>query len=241
MKKTAILLAALAAGAGVQAQEPKSSYSVTTDFSFASEYVFRGVELADNSFQGSVEVTLQDFYVGLWTNQPITRSQDNEIDLYAGYKYKVNDQLSFEAVGTYYWYPEAGSAGVEHTTEAGVGATYTVRGLSTSVYGYYDFDLEAQTVQVSLGYSLPLEAIGASLDFSGYYGWVDADDIAPQSPWSIHESYNYYGVDVSVPYKLSEHATFTLGAHWADNDKLLYPGDVPGDHLWWTAGITIGF
>jgi uncharacterized protein (TIGR02001 family) len=241
MKKTAILLAALAAGAGVQAQEPRSSYSVTTDFTFASEYVFRGVELADNSFQGSVEVTVQDFYVGLWSNQPITRHQDNEIDIYAGYKWKLTDQLSVEAVGTYYWYPEASNAEVKHTTEAGIGATYTVAGISTSVYGYYDFDLEATTTQVSVGYSLPLEAIGASLDVSGYWGYVDADDIAPQTAWQIAESYTYYGVDVSVPYKLSEKATFTIGAHWADNKDLLGPGDVADDHLWWTAGITIGF
>jgi uncharacterized protein (TIGR02001 family) len=241
MKKTAILLAALAVSAGAQAQEPKSSYSVTTDFTFASEYVFRGVEQADNSFQGSVEVAIQDFYVGLWSNQPITRHQNNELDLYAGYKYKLNDRLSFEAVGTYYWYPEAGNSGVRHTTEAGVGATYTVAGISTSVYGYYDFDLEATTGQVSVGYSFPLEAIGASLDVTGYWGYTDAKDVLPQATLDIREAYQYYGADVSVAYKLSEKASFTVGAHWADNKDLLFKGDVAGDHLWWTAGITVGF
>ena len=241
MKKTAILLAALAAGAGVQAQEPTSSYSVTTDFTFASEYVFRGVELADNSFQGSVEVSMQDFYIGLWTNQPITRHQDNELDIYAGYKFNLSDVLSLEVVGTYYWYPEATDAQVKHTTEAGVGLTYNSGGVTTSLYTYYDFDLEAVTTQVSIGYSFPLQAIGASLDVSGYYGYVDADDVAPHSPWKIGESYDYYGVDVSVPYRLTDRATFTIGAHWADNNNLLMPGEVADDHLWWTAGLTVGF
>ena len=240
MKKTAILLAALAAGAGAQAQEPKSSYSVTTDFTFASEYVFRGIELADNSFQGSVELTVQDFYVGVWTNQPITRHQDNEIDIYAGYKFTLTDYLSLEAVGTYYWYPEAGNDGFKHSTEAGLGATYTVGGISTSVYGYYDFDLEARTLQVSVGYSLPLQAIGASLDFSAYYGWVDADDFDPPAGIKVGENYQYYGVDVSLPYKLSENATFTVAGHWADHRRL-FDGELPDNHLWWTAGITVGF
>ena len=241
MKKTAILLAALAAGAGVQAQEPTSSYSVTTDFTFASEYVFRGLEIADNSFQGSVEVAVDDFYIGLWTNQPVTRHQDNEIDIYAGYKFTVTDYLSMEAVGTYYWYPEAGDSGFRHSTEIGLGATYTQSGISTSVYGYYDLDLEARTLQVSVGYSLRLEVIGSSLDFSAYYGWVDADDFDPPTGVKVSENYQYYGVDVSLPYKLSENATFSVAGHWADNRKFFGPGADAGNHLWWTAGITVGF
>lgn len=239
MKKTAILLAAFGAAAGLYAQDPKSSYSVTTDFTYTSEYVFRGVKAADDSFQPSVEVTVQDFYFGLWTNQPIEKHQDNEIDLYAGYKYKLNESLSFEAVGTYYWYPEAKGFATRDSYEAGIGATYTVRGVSASVYYYHDFTLKANTIQGSVGYSYPLEAIGASLDVTGFFGTVDSDDLAPDSPSEVHESYNYYGVDVSVPYKLSEKASFTLGGHWAHNDNL--PAGADDDHLWWTAGVTVGF
>lgn len=239
MKRTAILLAALAAAATAHAQEPRSSYSVTTDFTFTSEYVFRGVKLADNSLQGSVEATFQDFYAGVWSNQPVTRHQDNEIDLYAGYKYKVNENLELEAVGTYYWYPEAPTAGLKHSEEVGVGGTYTTHGISTSVYYYYDFKLETNTLQGSLGYSLPLEAIGASLDVTGYYGLADGDDLEPWTNQNVHESYNYYGIDVTVPYKLSDKATFTLGGHWAQNRNLPFGTD--DDHIWWTAGITVGF
>lgn len=239
MKRTAIILAASAIAAAAHAQEPKSSYSVTTDFTFTSDYVFRGVKIADNSFQGSVEATVKDFYLGVWSNQPITRHQDDEIDLYAGYKYKLTENLELEAVGTYYWYPEAPTNGVKHSEEAGLGATYTFRGISTSVYYYRDFKLDANTVQGSVGYSLPLEAIGASLDVTGYYGVVDTGDVNPWGPDKLRESYNYYGVDVSVPYKLTDKATFTLGGHWAHNKNL--PTDVDDDHLWWTAGVTVGF
>jgi uncharacterized protein (TIGR02001 family) len=239
MKKTAIILAALAAGAGLNAQDVKSSYSVTTDFTYASEYIFRGVELAGNSFQPSVEVTVEDFYLGLWTNQPVTKREANEVDVYAGYKFKVNEQLSWEAVGTYYWYPEAKGWETRESYEAGIGATYTVSGISTSVYGYYDFVLEATTGQASVGYSFPLEAAGTSLDFSVFFGSVDAKDWAPDSPMSVSESYTYYGADLSIPYKLNDHATATAGVHYAANENT--PVGTPDSNLWFTVGLSVGF
>lgn len=239
MKKITILLATLCVAAGLSAQDLKSSYSVTTDFAYTSQYVFRGVKIAGNSFQPSVEVTMDDFYIGLWTSQPITKHQDNEIDVYAGYKYTVSENLSVEAVGTYYWYPEARGFSTRDSYEAGLGATYAMRGISTSVYYYYDFTLDASTVQGSVGYSFPLQAIGASLDVTGFIGSVTGDDTLPDSPAKVKESYTYYGVDVSVPYKLSEKATFTLGGHWARNDNL--PAGTDDSHIWWTAGLTVGF
>lgn len=239
MKKITILWAALGAAAGLYAQDPKSSYSVTTDFAYTSQYVFRGVKAAGSSFQPSVEVTMEDFYLGLWTSQPITKHQDNEIDVYGGYKYKLNESVSLEAVGTYYWYPEAKGFTTRKSYEAGLGATYTHSSISASLYYYHDFKLKSDTLQGSVGYSLPLQAIGASLDITGFYGTVNSHDASPDSPWKIRESYNYYGIDVSVPYKLSEKATFTLGGHWARNDNL--PPDVDDSHVWWTAGITVGF
>jgi uncharacterized protein (TIGR02001 family) len=238
MKKTAILLTALTTAVVAKAQDAKSSYSVTTDFAYASDYVFRGVKIADDSFQPSVEISVRDFYVGLWTNQPIKRHEDNELDFYAGYKYKVTEKLSVEAVGTYYWYPEAGGGNTRHSNEVGIGGTYSLRGISASVYYYRDLRLDADTIQGSLGYSLPLEAIGASLDLSIYGGNVDGSDLLPDAGIKVQESYSYYGVDVSVPYKLSEKSTFTIGGHWAHNRNL--PG-VDDDYVWFSAGLTVGF
>ena len=54
------------------------------DFPYASKYVFRGVQYAEDSFQPSVKLTSGSFYLGLWTNQPITSNIDNEIDVYGG-------------------------------------------------------------------------------------------------------------------------------------------------------------
>ena len=238
MKKIVLFLATLATLASARAQEPKSSYSVTTDFAYSSDYVFRGVKQADDSFQPSAEISYQGAYLGVWTNEPIKGHEDNEIDTYAGYKYKLSDNVSFEAVGTYYWYPEAKGASTKHSYEGGVGATYSLHGVTASAYYYHDFKLNSNTEQGSVGYSLPLEAIGASLDLTAFIGTAQADNWAPWSGVSVKQSYNYYGADVSVPYKLSEKATLTVGAHWAHNDGL--PG-VDNDHIWWSAGLTIGF
>jgi len=242
MKKSALFLAALAVGVSAQAQDTKRSYSVTSDFTYASKYVFRGVEQNNaDAFQPSVEVTVGDAYVGLWTNQPLTKQANNEVDLYAGYKFKLNDALSLEAVGTYYWYPEARSSlgQTKDSTELGLGATYTISGVTTSLYYYYDFTLEANTVQGSVGYSIPLEMAGASIDFSAFFGSAKGKDWLPESGLKVEESYNYYGLDVSIPYKLSETATVTVGAHWAQNDN--YFSNDTNDETWVTAGLTIGF
>jgi uncharacterized protein (TIGR02001 family) len=240
MKKTALLLAALTAGTGLHAQDVKSTYSVTTDFTYASEYIFRGIELADESFQPSIEVSFGDAYVGFWTNQPVTKNADNEIDIYGGYKYKVDDALSFEAVGTYYWYPEAASGANDETYEVGLGATYVYQGISTSLYYYYDLELEADTIQLSVGYSVPLEAIGSSVDFSAFYGFADGRDWAPNSGSKVMEYYSYYGFDVSVPYKLNDKATITTGIHYAANERL-FDGTAPDSNLWFTVGLSVGF
>ncbi|HEU5081285.1 MAG TPA: TorF family putative porin [Opitutaceae bacterium] len=239
MKKIVVFLAALAATLAARAQDQRSTYSVTADFTYTSDYVFRGIRQTDDAIQPSVEVAYDDFYVGFWTNQPIKRHQDDELDFYGGYKYKLTPDLSVEAVGTYYWYPEAKGGLTKYSYEGGVGATYTLRGISTSVYYYHDFKLRAETVQGSIGYSFPLEAIGASLDFSLTAGTMSARDWLPNSGARVRESYNYYGVDVSVPYKLSDKATVTIGGHWAKNQNL--PDAFDDNTIWWTAGLTVGF
>jgi uncharacterized protein (TIGR02001 family) len=246
MKNIIYAIAALSVASGLRAEEPKSDYSITADFTYASEYIFRGAENAGNSFQPSVELTCGDFSVGLWTNQPVTKHENNEIDLYANYTYKVSNSLKLEGVVTSYNYPEAGRGQTKDTIEPGVGATFTVAGLSPSVYYYHDLTLKADTVQGAVGYSLPLEAIGASVDTSIYIGTVNARDWAPDATGpAIHESYGYYGADVSVPYKLNKNATWTIAAHYAENRNLAGVGGPAGTmgkrNLWFTTGISIGF
>ena len=244
MKKTALLFAAFAvvASVSVKAQDSKSSYSVTSDFAYTSKYVFRGVQQSADAFQPSVEISAENAYIGLWTSQPITRHYNNEVDVYGGYKYKFNEQLSFEGVGTYYWYPEAHKSlgQTKNTYEAGLGATYTIYGVSTTVYYYYDFRLHTNTLQGSVGYSLPLKQIGASLDLSAFYALANTRNALPDAAGPrIHDGSSYYGFDVSLPYKLSEKATLSPAVHWADDSNNVL--DTNRNKYWVSISLSVGF
>lgn len=229
MKKSVLILAALLAGVSLRAEEA-SSYSVTLDFPYTTKYVFRGVELARQSFQPSVEVGVGNFAAGLWTNQPILDNTDNEIDFYAGYSASLSDTWSLDVGGCLYYYPELdASSGADNTTfEPYIGITGTVGDVSPGLYLYYDLTLKALTVEGQLGYSVPLSPAGASLDFSLNLGRVDPD---------AGSGYTYYSIGASVPFKLSESGTLTLGINYAHNSI----SGIENSSFFGTAGVTIGF
>lgn len=236
MKKTVLIIAALAVSLGLRAQEeaPQSSYSVSVDFTYASKYVFRGVQLAEGAFQPSVEVSAGDFTIGLWTAQPVTSNIDNEIDLYAGYSIALNDAWSLDTGLTLYYYPELDtSTGLDRTTwEPYIGISGEVGGFSPGVYLYYDATLKSFTYQGQLGYSIALEPAGASLDFSFALGRVDPD---------AGSGYTYYSAGVSVPFTLSENATLTIGVNFDGNSITGGDGFGKKSHVYGLIGVTIGF
>lgn len=246
MKKIAILITMLAGIAGLtaSAQQSATSYKVTTDFSYTSQYVFRGLKAASDAFTPSVEVAVDDFYAGLWTMQPVSdwrgERPQNEVDIYAGYKHNLTETISLEGVATYYWYPDATGDETSKTYELGVGATWSKNRLSASAYYYYDFRKEASTVVGSVGYSFPIEKLGTSVDVAFYLGTVGAKDWAPDTIGASQKnSYNYYGFDVSIPYRIRDNATVTLGLHYANNENT--PLNTPDNRFWVTLGLSIGF
>jgi uncharacterized protein (TIGR02001 family) len=232
MKKTALILAALVAGASLSAQDAAaqaSSYSVTVDFPYASKYVFRGVQLAEGSLQPSIQVDVGSAYVGIWTNQPITSNIDNEFNFYGGYNFTLNDSWSLDLGATVYYYPELDSSlGADRETFEGyVGLNGTFGSFSTGVYAYNDFTLDNFTVQGTFGYSVSLSD-KASFDLLGTIGHVSADS---------GDDYTYYGIGASVPYALSDTATLTAGIEYASHDI----DGLEKDHLWFTLGLSVSF
>lgn len=226
MKK--LLAAALLAsvlGAGTSAY---SALSITSDMTFASEYVFRGVKLADNSFQPGLEASFDDFYIGVWGSLPTEKRSSmgysDEWDFYGGYGFDLTDNMSLDLGATYYYYPQAGGS----TFEPYVGLNWDLDGWAPSAYLYYDIDLEAWTGQLGLDYSIPLGAAGFSLDLSGYAGYVLPD---------VDDSFWYYGADAVVPYVINDTATVSAGVHWASNTI----DGLEGDHVYFTVSATLGF
>lgn len=229
MKKTLVIgLAALITGSVAHAGD----YAFSTDLTFASKYVFRGIQFGDNSLQPSLEVTKDEFYVGLWAQQPVEKrfseGWGDEVDFYVGYTPKITDTVTLDLGGTYYYYPGVVSSAESGTPEAFVGANFTFDKFTPGVYAYYDFDLETFTVQGNLGFSIPIDQAGTSLDLSAALGNVSPD---------VGESYTYYSVGASIPYKLNEHATVKVGVNWASHTL----DDAEDNHLWFTAGLTVGF
>ncbi len=238
MKKTAIAaVAALAAGVSAQAQTAEASaLSVTTDITVVSDYVFRGVHLANTSLQPSVEAAFGDFYAGAWHSSAISTGKpggiDNETDLYVGYGFALNETFSFDVGVTRYLY-DGGSD--EDTTEAYIGVSADLFGLSPSLYYYHDFDLEVNSYIASIGYSLPIDAINTSIDFALTLGHIRSSE-------NLVGNYTYGSVGVSVPYALSETATLTVGGEYIRNDtRLLGTSNNRRGGFVGSVGLSIGF
>ena len=56
----------------------------------------------------------------------------------------------------------------------------------------------------------------------------------------VMETYNYYGFDISIPYKLNDKAAVTTGIHYAANGGY-FDGSAPDSNLWFTVGLSVGF
>jgi uncharacterized protein (TIGR02001 family) len=225
MKKTAaILLAAVLTGGSLSAQE-ESSYSVTVDFPYVTDYVFRGVKLASDSIQPSVEFAAGDFYAGIWTSQPVSGGAANEFDFYMGHGFALSDTWSLDLGATYYYYPETPSG--DESFEPFIGASGDFGGgMSGSGYFYYDTELETTTLQFGLGQSFTVSD-SASFDLAGDYGFVSADG---------GEDYSYWGISGTYSLTLNDTASGYVGAVYADSDL---SGE--DSHFYVITGITMGF
>ena len=227
MKKiAAIILAAAVWGANLSAQED-SSYSITMDFPYVTEYVFRGVGLAEDSIQPSIEYATGDFYAGVWSSNPVVGSIENEFDFYLGYGWALNDTWAVDAGGTYYYYPELPSGSSTFEPFVGVAGDFG-GGFSGSGYFYHDLDLEASTFQFDLAYSVEMSDT-SSLDIGGNFGFVSADGGV---------DYNYYGLTATLNYTLNDVAGSYLGIAYADND---IGAGTEDEFIYFIAGLSIGF
>ncbi len=208
LKKTIASLAAVylfSAGSALAVD-----FSISTTFDFESEYVFRGVQLADYSFQPSLEASLDSAYFGIWANLPTDDPSGvagTEIDFYGGYGFDINEQISLDLGATLFHYPEISDS----TLEAYIGFSFDVT-LEPGVYLYYDLDLDTFTIETSGGYSHDLTDAGfenASLDFSAYLGSVSPD---------VGDSYVYVGGSVDLSYTFSDNASGAIGVRLSKND-----------------------
>lgn len=214
MKKTLFILAASLAAASAFAQTPvaepvRSAYSVTADFTYVTDYVFRGVQRAEESLQPSVKFTSGNFYAGVWSDIPLDKGYELQVDAFAGYHFSLSRNWKLDAGARLYNYPGLDTPGADKTTfEPYVGFNGKLFGLTSGTYAFYDTTLKVSTFQQSLGYEIVLDK-KYSLLLTGSGGMVDPDAGA---------KYNYWNFGLMIPCKVNQRMTFTFGIQYAAND-----------------------
>ncbi len=173
-----------------------------------SEYIFRGVQLQQNSFQPSAQIDIDQFYFGAWAALPTNNGGafDSEIDLFAGVGVPLGEKAALDLGFTYYTYPESTAfiGGDDNTFETFAGFSFDGV-LSPSLYAFYDFDLNAFTLEASLSHSWPL-APQFSFDVASHLGGVYA---------SSARGFSYYGLSADISHTLTDNASAALGVRWS--------------------------
>lgn len=241
--KLSAAAATLAALTALPQAASAQEISVSTGVDIVSDYVFRGVSLADTALQPFVEASVGNWTVGAWASTGFGETSalaGDEIDLYASYGFDLSDGVGLSAGVTYYHYPQGGSlfatdGGGAGTYEASLGASFDTL-LSPSLTAYYDFTLEAFTVEGGLGHSIPVSE-KTSFDLGASGGLVDGEGV----------SYEYGSLSAALGYALSGNTSAYVGGNLAlsSEDSLdfkdLQRGGGKGSLVWFGAGISAGF
>ncbi len=223
--------------------------SVSTTWALESEYIFRGIQFAETSFQPDISLSYGGFTLGAWASIPVGDDDvafGDEVDIYGSYETSVTDLVSASVGFTYYMFPDAMSGFFDTLDEEdGTGANtfelFASAGfdvfLSPSATIYYDFMFETVTLEGSAGYSFPItEAL--SFDVGGTIGHViDDDDDA---------DYTYASVTGDLAYAFTEDVSGAVGVRYGASSEDFYFGDLDGvpdegNSVWFGASLSAGF
>lgn len=216
---------------------------ISTGVDVVTDYVFRGVSLADTAVQPYVEASKGNFTAGVWISTGLGDTSalaGDEVDLYASYSIPVSDSVSVDIGATYYHYPQGGSlfetdGGGAGTYEGSVSVSFDAP-FEPSLSAYYDVTLEAFTLEGGIAHSVPVSE-NVSFDLGASAGLVDGDGF----------SYEYGSVSASVSKPLSDSTSAYVGANLALssedslNYKKLLAGNGKGSLVWFGAGISTSF
>lgn len=217
--------------------------SVSATIDVVSDYVFRGVSLADTAIQPGIEFAKGGLTAGAWFSTGIGDTSAlaaDELDLYIGYSADLSELITADVGVTYYHYPQGGGlfetdGGLAGTYEAYAGLSFDAP-LSPSVTAYYDMTLEALTLEGGISHSTELSD-KTSLDVGLTAGLVDGDGF----------SYEYGQASAAVSYAFSDTTSAYIGANYAisSENTLNYSkilAGAPKDNLlFFGAGIASGF
>lgn len=229
--------------------------SASATLGLESRYVFRGVQLAETSFQPAVTLGWRGAYAGVWANLPVgdgdfvVTPDWQEIDFIAGWSGALAGPLAIDVGATYYAYPnrqsgffdvfrEDGSGLGFNSIEPYVGVALSAP-LSPKLYLYHDFMFDTTTVQATLAHSFAL-VDKLSADVSGYAGYVFDD--------AGGTDYLYGTLTANLSFALSDSASAYVGARFGGSDLpggSVYEDGVVGTRdgagFWFGLGLSAKF
>ena len=152
------------------ADEAAAASPIAANVTLASEYVYRGISQTREkpAIQGGFDYAhASGFYAGVWGSNiswledvDVNASSSVEIDLYGGYKGKVNDDFSYDVGLLRYQYPGDFPDGFNspNTNELYVAGTYKMFTLKYSyafsdLFGFVDSD-GSQYIDASANFDL---------------------------------------------------------------------------------------
>jgi hypothetical protein len=182
-----------------------------------SQYVFRGVRLGGVSLQPTIEATVDNLVLGVWSNWPLQAKvpgqSSPEVDPYGSYRIKLSDALTVQPGFTWYTYPDAEpSRGFYRMTfEPSVALNYTVHGVVLSPKAYYDVVTDGATFELTGAYALPVRAIGSELDFVANVGTYERRSSVAHSAPEVKNWGDYWLAGVTLPYQIARNGRVSLG------------------------------
>ncbi|MCM8529518.1 MAG: hypothetical protein NE330_00015 [Lentisphaeraceae bacterium] len=215
MKKALALLFVSAFALTSFAQEDEKAWSISLDQGFSDKYIWRGTRLNDEGVnQGALDVSyeagdLGTVGVNVWYNLDLDSENDEagdftEVD-YTLYWEKSFDALTLGAGFIYYDFSEVNNGS---TREVYVSASYDTF-LAPSVTVYYDFeDVDGFYVDLSIGHTVDLGFLDATLDLGASIGYAD-DDQASAYYGGAESGFSNYLLSVGVNFPLLENVTLT--------------------------------
>ena len=256
-----LLLGALSLGCSQAAV--LTSHASPVDFSqglwtvsptLTSQYIFRGVKLADSSFQPWVDYTAGPLSIGVWASAAledrVAGDSDPELDLYGAYTFSSRAGAFSFVPGFYlYTYPDARSEiGLYSTTlEPSLAVVFTAEGIQFTPKLYYDLMLRGATYEITAAIALPLTRLGTELDFTATAGTFKSSDVTHAAAPEVKNWGDYWSFGVAVPVQISVRSKLTLAVLYSEGRNNYYKqGQAPreqnegaGRHTSVTLGYSI--
>jgi uncharacterized protein (TIGR02001 family) len=233
-----VLSATLMTSVNVRAEEaaaaPASPHTITTNVGIFNDYLFRGTSYGKErgAIQGGLDYSHSSgLYAGVWASSVQADSplagNTTEIDLYGGYVYPINADLSLNVGFLQFYYPNHKTyQGLtsQNTTELNAALTYKYFTLkhSYTVSDYFGVVGSDGTGYTEFNVAYPVAQL-AGLNLAAHVGHLNYEN------WSAG-SYTDYNVGVSKDFSIAGSTGYNVGAvySYSDADTAAYPKAADG-------------